>query len=124
MGQHQKVFGELYVNMIRAGEHSGALDAVLVAARRVHRRPGAAEAEGDRHDDLPGDHGRRRRRHPRFLMTVVVPKVTQIFDDMKGLCRCRPGILIFTSNALQHYWYVFLFLLAACGIYGFYRWIR
>jgi len=27
---HQKVFGPLYVNMIRAGEHSGALDAVPV----------------------------------------------------------------------------------------------
>ncbi|HZI07347.1 MAG TPA: type II secretion system F family protein, partial [Archangium sp.] len=27
---HQKVFGSLYVNMIRAGEHSGALDAVLL----------------------------------------------------------------------------------------------
>ncbi|HZH02415.1 MAG TPA: type II secretion system F family protein, partial [Myxococcaceae bacterium] len=27
---HQKVFGNLYVNMIRAGEHSGALDQVLL----------------------------------------------------------------------------------------------
>src|SRR5713101_8923407 len=27
---HQKIFGPLYVNMIRAGEHSGALDAVLL----------------------------------------------------------------------------------------------
>ena len=27
---HQKAFGPLYVNMIRAGEHSGALDAVLL----------------------------------------------------------------------------------------------
>ena len=30
LGQHQKIFGSLYVNMIRAGEHSGALDAVLL----------------------------------------------------------------------------------------------
>ena len=27
---HQKIFGSLYVNMIRAGEHSGALDTVLL----------------------------------------------------------------------------------------------
>jgi general secretion pathway protein F len=26
--QHQKIFGTLYVNMVRAGEHSGALDTV------------------------------------------------------------------------------------------------
>ena len=26
---HQKIFGNLYVNMVRAGEHSGALEAVL-----------------------------------------------------------------------------------------------
>ena len=30
MAQHPKVFSPLYVNMIRAGEHSGALDVVLV----------------------------------------------------------------------------------------------
>src|SRR6185436_15506340 len=27
---HEKIFGKLYINMVRAGEHSGALDAVLV----------------------------------------------------------------------------------------------
>ena len=30
MQAHVKVFGNLYVNMVRAGEHSGALDAVLL----------------------------------------------------------------------------------------------
>ena len=30
LAQHEKVFGTLYVNMVRAGEASGALDAVLV----------------------------------------------------------------------------------------------
>src|SRR5438477_7764837 len=29
MTNHEKVFGRLYINMVRAGEHSGALDAVL-----------------------------------------------------------------------------------------------
>src|SRR5580698_10295738 len=30
LGQHQKVFSTLYINMIRAGEHSGALHVVLI----------------------------------------------------------------------------------------------
>jgi general secretion pathway protein F len=29
MTHHEKMFGKLYINMVRAGEHSGALDAVL-----------------------------------------------------------------------------------------------
>ncbi len=53
---HEKIFGKLYVNMVRAGEHSGALDAVAHSSGRVHRRSGPAEAEGHRHDDLPDGH--------------------------------------------------------------------
>src|SRR5512132_2423500 len=30
LGAHPKIFGQLYVNMISAGEHSGALEVVLV----------------------------------------------------------------------------------------------
>ena len=54
--QHQKVFGSLYVNMIRAGEHSGALDAVLLRLADFTEGQAQAAAEGRRHPDLPGDH--------------------------------------------------------------------
>jgi general secretion pathway protein F len=43
-----------------------------------------------------------------LLMTVVVPKVTKIFDDMKVNLPWSTQLLIFSSNALQHYWFLLI----------------
>ena len=51
-----EVFGTLYVNMVRAGEHSGALDAVLPRLADFTEGQAKLRAEGHRHPDLPGDH--------------------------------------------------------------------
>lgn len=118
---HHKVFGNLFVNMVRAGEHSGALDAVLLRL--------AEFTEGQ---------ARLRQRvigtmiYPAImavigggvlvmLLTVVVPKVTKIFDDMKTTLPIPTRVLIFSSHALQDWWFVFfptLFL----SIFFFVRW--
>jgi len=103
---HQKVFGSLYVNMIRAGEHSGALDAVLL-----------------RLADFTENQARLRQKvmgtllYPAImmlvgggilvlLMTVVVPKVTKIFTTMKATLPFTTRALIWFSNALQSYWFI------------------
>ena len=43
-----------------------------------------------------------------LLMTVVVPKVTKVFDDMKVTLPWTTRFLIFASNSLQNYWFIFL----------------
>ncbi len=43
-----------------------------------------------------------------LLMTVVVPKVTKVFDDMKVSLPWTTRLLIFSSNALQDYWFIFI----------------
>ena len=84
LGQHPKIFGNLYVNMVRAGEASGALDAVL--ARLADFTEGQAKLKQKVIGTLI---------YPAImivigggilvmLMTVVVPKVTRIFET------CRP----------------------------------
>ncbi len=123
MGQHQKVFSTLYINMIRAGEHSGALHVVLV------RLADFTEAQARLRSKIIGTMA-----YPiimviistgilAILMTVVVPKVAHIFDDMKMALPLPTRILIFTSDALQHYWYVFLLLIISSA-FGFYRYIH
>jgi general secretion pathway protein F len=104
--QHQKVFGSLYVNMIRAGEHSGALDAVLL-----------------RLADFTEGQARLRQRiigtliYPVImlvvgagilgvLMTVVVPKITRIFDTMQVTLPWHTRVLIFVSGTLQNWWFL------------------
>src|SRR5262249_52542232 len=120
---HQKAFGPLYVNMIRAGEHSGALDAVLL-----------------RLADFTEGQAKLRQRiistmlYPAvmvvigsgiltMLMTVVVPKVTKIFDSMQVTLPWTTRLLIFTSNTFQTWWFILLPMFAG-AIAGFVMWTR
>jgi general secretion pathway protein F len=121
LGQHGKIFGSLYVNMVRAGEASGALDAVL--ARLADFTEGQAKLRQKVLGTLI---------YPvimsiigsgilALLMTVVVPKVTKIFDSMKVSLPWTTRLLIFVSNLLANWWWLLLPLLGA-AIFGFFRW--
>lgn len=120
--QHHKVFGNLYVNMIRAGEHSGALDAVLLRLAEF------TEGQARLKQKIVGT-----MIYPLImmvigggvlvlLMTVVVPKVTKMFEDMKVTLPFTTRLLIFTSNLLQDYWFV-IFPSIIGGAAFFWYWI-
>src|SRR5262249_55058762 len=81
MGDHPKIFPELYVNMIRAGETAGNLDSVL--ARLADFLDAQIALRGKVSNALM---------YPALmvilgsiimtiLMVAVVPKITSIFDD-------------------------------------------
>ncbi|MBL8912446.1 MAG: type II secretion system inner membrane protein GspF [Archangium sp.] len=121
LNQHVKIFGPLFVNMIRAGESSGALDSVLLRLAEF------TEGQARLRQKIVGT-----MIYPAImlvigggvlimLMTVVVPKVTKIFDDMKVNLPWTTKLLIGSSNFLQNYWFVIvpLFIISA---FGFYRW--
>jgi general secretion pathway protein F len=106
LATHQKIFGQLYVNMIRAGEASGALDSVLLRLAEF------TEGQARLRQKIVGT-----MIYPLImmfigggvlvlLMTVVVPKVTKMFEDMKVTLPITTRILIFTSNTLQNYWFI------------------
>ena len=119
--QHAKIFGTLYVNMVRAGEASGALDAVL--ARLADFTEGQAKLRQKVLGTLI---------YPvimsiigtgilALLMTVVVPKVTKIFESMKVSLPWTTRLLIFVSDLLANWWWLLLPMLLA-AIFGFFRW--
>ena len=106
LAAHQKVFGNLYVNMVRAGEHSGALDAVL------QRLADFTENQARLQQKVMGT-----LLYPAImvlvgggilvlLMTVVVPKVTKIFSTMKVTLPWTTRLLIWTSDTLQAWWFL------------------
>jgi general secretion pathway protein F len=116
LAQHQKVFGALYVNMIRAGEHSGALDAVLI------RLADFTEGQARLRQKVLGT-----LMYPAImmlvgggilvlLMTVVVPKVTKVFDSMKATLPWTTQFLIWGSNVLQDWWFI---IFPAMGLFAF-----
>lgn len=123
LGEHPKVFTDLYVNMIRAGESSGALDVVLV------RLADFTEAQAQLRNKIIGA-----MLYPAImvvvgiaivgiLFVVVIPKVTKIFEDMNVTLPWTTRILIALSSFARDYWYLLLVGLPAIA-WGARRWLR
>lgn len=123
LGENPKVFGDLYVNMIRAGESSGALDVVLV------RLADFTESQAQLRNKIIGA-----MLYPAImvvvgvaivgiLFAVVIPKVTKIFEDMNVTLPWTTRFLIGISTIVRDYWYLLLigFPLA---LYGLRRWLK
>src|SRR5205823_12712845 len=123
LADHPRVFSTLYVNMIRAGESSGALDIVLT------RLADFTESQAALRNKLLGA-----MLYPAImvvvgiaivgiLFVVVIPKVTKIFEDMNVALPWTTRILIAVSSFARDYWYV---LLAAIplAIWGARRFVK
>ena len=116
--QHPAYFTELYANMVRAGESSGALDKVLVrlaqflqAQTRLKNKVGAAMI------------------YPlimmivgvivvAILMTAVVPKVTQLIRGRGQELPLPTQILVACSDFLVNYW-LLVMIGALCVVIAF-----
>jgi general secretion pathway protein F len=123
LGDHPRVFSTLYVNMIRAGESSGALDVVLI------RLADFTEAQATLRNKILGA-----MLYPAImvvvgvgivgiLFVVVIPKVTKIFEDMNVALPWTTRILIATSTFARDYWYVVL-AAAPLAVWGIRRYVR
>jgi general secretion pathway protein F len=123
LAAHPKVFGDLYVNMIRAGEHSGALEIVLV------RLADFTESQARLRSKILGTMA-----YPAAMMiigtivlgilfTVVIPRVTKLFADTKATLPWMTRFLIAFTGFITDYWWLLLILVVG-SIWGFLRWKR
>lgn len=118
---HPKYFEDLYVNMVAAGEASGTLEAVL--QRLSEFLDAQAKLKSKVQSALA---------YPLFMafastiiigvmMTVVVPKVTSIFQDFNQSLPWYTELLIWSSDVISGYWWL-IFTLIGGGIWYFRRW--
>ncbi len=121
MARHGKIFAELYVNMIRAGEASGNLDAVLF--RLAEFLDAQNKLRGKIISALF---------YPivmiiigavimGILMVSVVPKVTAIFADTGKALPWNTQLLISISSITATYWWTAFIIIPAIVI-AFRRW--
>jgi len=118
---HPKVFPTLYVNMVAAGEASGTMETVLT--RLADFLEGQAKLKNKVTAALA---------YPIFMamfsmaiilmmMTVVVPKVTAIFEDFGQALPWYTRALMFMSDALLGYWWL-IGGVTGFAVYFFVRW--
>ena len=118
LAQHRRTFSNLFVNMVRAGEASGALPSVLLRLAEF------SEHQLDTRKRITS-----KMYYPLFmvvigalvlfaLLTYVVPTVTTIFTNMKQTLPWPTVLLIAVSTFLQKWWWALAALVggAALGI--------
>jgi general secretion pathway protein F len=116
LARHPKVFSPFYVNMVRAGEVSGALGPVL------NRLGAFMETSQDLKDYIKSVMV-----YPAFLFGIggisiiilliyVVPRFSLIFSDMRQAIPLPTQILLVLSDLLRTYWWAMVAGLGAIGV--------
>jgi type IV pilus assembly protein PilC len=121
--KHPKVFDQLYVCMVKAGEKSGMLAESL--SRLALHLEGAARLRRKVKSAVM---------YPAvvtivaiavtiFLMVKVVPVFGDIYSSFKGKLPAPTEWLLNISNFIQH-WFIIITLLAGAAIYGWFSYIK
>ena len=121
MAAHPKIFSEIFINMIRAGEASGALEVVLLRLADLTEGQVRLKSKVVSAVTYPIVMGLVGIGIMGFLLTFVVPKVIKIFEDMKEGLPLPTRILIGISKFATGYWYL-IPIIVGLVIYGVRRW--
>lgn len=122
LGDYPKVFNNVYVNMVEAGEASGNLEIVLL------RLADFTESQSKLKNKIKGA-----MTYPLIMASVgfimmmiififVIPKITKIFTTMKRELPLQTKLCIWISEFLQNYWWAVIIGIFA-GWYLFKKYI-
>jgi general secretion pathway protein F len=123
MRAHPDVFGDLFVNMVDAGEQSGALD--LVLTRLTQYTESQVALRGKLVAAVT---------YPLLMMVVsgalvlglftfVIPRIKRIFDSFGEGLPLITTVLFTISNIVTGYWWLLLFVLVV-SVWGLRRYVK
>lgn len=121
IGRHPKLFGPLYVNMVRASEMSGSFSKMLdrIAAYINQQMETKKMVVGAA--IYPAIIGGLAVCVTVFLLTFVLPKFAGVFKGKEEVLPWATKFLLALSAFMVHYWYLILAGVAVLGgaVYGF-----
>lgn len=119
LSAHKRVFSELYINMVRAGEQSGALETVLFRIADITERADRLKRKVTSMLAYPILMVLVGISIVTFMMTFVVPKIVRMFSSQKRELPFITTAMIGISQFLRDWW--FLIVGGAIGIYVLWR---
>ena len=108
LSAHPRAFSNVYVNMVRAGEASGSLDVVLERLADLGEHQQALKGRFQAALAYPVFMFLIGTLVLFFLMTFVVPNITQIFTEMQAALPMPTLVLISVSSFLKSFWWLIL----------------
>lgn len=123
LAQHPKIFSELFVNMVNAGEASGALEQVLGRLADVTEATARLRGKIVGAMMYPAIMGLVGTALLVGLLTFVIPRITALLTEMGAelptITKCIMGLSHFVVT-----WWPLLLLLLVGGVIGFRRWVK
>jgi general secretion pathway protein F len=119
---HSKIFGSLYTNMVAAGEASGNLDQVLARLADVLESQARLKSKVQSALAYPAVMLVMTFLVVTVMMTLVVPKVSAIFEDFGQVLPWYTRGLMFVSSLFTDWWFVMIGLFVGSG-WWFKRWL-
>jgi len=118
LSQHPNLFSTLYLNMVRAGESSGTLEIVLERLADMAEKQQALKRRIQTALAYPLLMSAIGILVLFFLLTVIVPTITGIFEDMNQVLPGPTRFLIGISAFFKVWWWVFLIALIGMALIG------
>lgn len=106
LARHPRYFSDLYVNMVRAGEASGNLDVVLTRIANYLQKQSTLKGKVLSAITYPCIMVIVGTAVVIFLMSYVVPKITQVLKDRGRPLPWVTEVLVDFSSFLQSFWWV------------------
>jgi general secretion pathway protein F len=106
LAAHPKIFAPLYVNMVRAGESSGALERVLFRLADIMEHEAKMRAQVLSTLAYPAFMCLFAVAIISFLMLVIVPRITALFERQEQTLPRLTEMLITTTDFIGNYWYL------------------
>ena len=103
-----RIFDEIFVNLIRVGEHSGQLSQVLKRMTESLKWQDELAAQTKKIILYPAFVGFMVMAVIFFLMLYLVPQMVSFIQNMGEELPLHTKILILVSDTFSHYWYLFL----------------
>ena len=124
MAEHPKVFSNLYVSMVRAGEAAGMLDQVLLRVAEMYEKDVELRSKIKSAMTYP---------IIVFLLAIIlttvmlifiVPVFAQMFEDLGGELPLLTRWLVAASNFVMSWWGVVTYIVVPVGLWFTYKTVR
>ena len=123
LSKHKKVFSEVYVALVRAGESAGVLDTMMV--RLANNLEKQKEFQGKVKGAMI---------YPVIvviamiivgiiMMVFVIPKLLEMYKNFNAELPLPTKILMSVSSGIVSYWYIFLAVVGGAA-FLFYGWVK
>jgi len=121
LAENPQIFPKIYISLVKSGESAGKLDQVLEELAELLERQEAFKKKVKGALVYPAILITAMIIVIFIMMVYVVPKLTEVYQEMDIALPLPTRILIGTSRVVSRFWYL-IFALIGGGVYGFIQW--